>query len=137
MTACCTGSADTVIKAGTARLFTVEVVDKETGDEINISTSSAITYSLARSIDDLLANILISKSLGAGITILPLDATTNPNQNKYVIKLDGSDTAPLLGNYYHESELIDVAGNSSRFINERPSWLTCIVTDAPSNTPST
>jgi len=111
MTACCNISADTVIKSGTARLFTVEVFDKETKLELNISTSSAITYSLARSIDDMLVNILISKSLGAGITISAFDATTNPNQNKYVIKLDGADTSPLLGNYYHESELIDIAGN--------------------------
>lgn len=111
MTACCNDSADTLIKSGTARLFTVEVLDKETGDEINISTSIEITYSLARSIDDLLADILISKSLGSGITISAFDATTNPNQNKYVIKLDGTDTLPLLGNYYHESELVDIAGN--------------------------
>lgn len=111
MTACCNTSADTVIKSGTARLFTVEVIDKETGDEINIASSSAITYNLARSIDDILTEILITKSLGDGITISAFDATTNPNQNKYVIKLDGTDTAPLLGNYYHESELVDIAGN--------------------------
>lgn len=111
MSACCNNSADTIIKSGTARIFTVNVVDSETGNEINISTSSAITYSFARSIDDILTDIIISKTLGAGITISVFDAITNPNQNKYVIKLEGTDTLPLLGNYYHESELVDILGN--------------------------
>ena len=108
---CCSSSADTAIKAGNSRKFTVSVIDEETKLPINISSFPIITYSLARSVDDIVGEILISKSLGNGITILPFDAVTNPDDNKYEIILDSNDTLPLKGNYYHESEMTDAAGN--------------------------
>ncbi len=104
-------SADMLMKSGDTRLLTVTVRDLDK-NEIDISTFSAITYSLARSVDDL-DNIIITKSLGSGIEKLPFDAVTNPNQSKYTITLLASDTEPLLGNYYHESKVFDATGNET------------------------
>lgn len=102
-------SGDTVILLVTVRA--TEIVDgEEVCVEQNISTATAITYKLARSIDDTLSEIIVSKTLGGGIAILAV-STSNPNNSQYTITISASDTGPLLGNFYHESQLTDASAN--------------------------
>ena len=106
----CNSSSDTLMKAGDAKVFTVNVVKESDGSEVDISLATAITYDLARTINDIPGEVLVEKTLGSGITILPLDAETNPNNSRYQITLDESDTADLLGDFYHESKVVDALG---------------------------
>ena len=106
-------SADLIMRSGDSRTLIVNVRDLQ-GVEVDITGIAIITYALARSLDDLPIEILISKSLaGGGITKLPFDAITNPNSSRYAIKLLAADTEPLIGNYYHESKIIDPVGDES------------------------
>jgi hypothetical protein len=50
---------------------------------------------------------VIAKATGSGITI-----PTSP-ANEFVVRIEAADSIPLLGNYYHTAQLVDVGGNTA------------------------
>ncbi len=96
------GSPDLYEVSGNTIWLQIEMEDCD-GETVSIASAQEIIYKLARTPD---STPIITKTLGIGITMLP-------GGTSFMIKLDATDTEPLVGLYYHEARLTDIAGNLS------------------------
>lgn len=89
------------IPAGDTDTVTFEVVP-DTGIDILLSGLHVTwkVYDQEHGVVDDDAVAIISRSLGAGIEIVP-------SPPGFVVTIEGSDTLALLGNYYFEAQVID------------------------------
>jgi hypothetical protein len=86
--------------SGDSRLLTVTVRD-DTGVKHDL-TGSSIRWQLAPRYG---CDIVASKAVGSGVTI------TSALNGTFTVQLDPADTACLCGEYRHEAEVTDSAGN--------------------------
>lgn len=92
--------------AGDSRTLTIAVVDGD-GAAVNL-TGASIEWGLWSDADA--TTLLISKSTSSGITILTQSGDT---LGKFRVTLAPADTSGLQGDYRHEAEVTDGAGNIS------------------------
>jgi hypothetical protein len=96
-----TENQDVSIVQGDSVTLTVTVTS---GGVAKNLTSATIKWSCARSAD---GSAALSKTTSSGITI------TNAAGGIFQVALSKTDTAALLGYYYHEAEVTDAGGNVS------------------------
>lgn len=92
------------MKAGDTKRLRVPVIDSETGEPVPVNDAKSIRWEVARAIG---APIQIAKSLGAGVSVDPDEPWV------FWVQLNPPDTEDLSGNFVHEAEVIDAAGNVS------------------------
>jgi hypothetical protein len=87
---------------GDTKRLAVSVTDPD-GTAVSLVSVQSVRWWVAKKVTS--TSRLIEKALASGITV------TNAAEGKLVITLSPADTAQLAGDYYHELEVIDSAGD--------------------------
>jgi hypothetical protein len=91
--------------SGNSKQLVVSLLDKPHGSPVSLVSVDSIKWQLFHT-TPVTADPIVSKSLLSGITV---DA--DPTLGIFYILLSASDTSGLSGSYYHETEVVDLAGN--------------------------
>lgn len=95
-----------IIQKGDTVKIPVDVYDscEEDANPVPLDLITEVVYEVFKSRG---CTKVLEKSLTNGITILPIDPITNPDENKIEILLDSADTVMLCGVYTHKCYVIN------------------------------
>lgn len=99
-------ATDFTMYAGDHKTLRISVLDGD-GDAASLVGVTALRWQLALGYN---RNILISKSLGDGVTV------TDAAGGIFTVDLVRADTEALKGNYVHEAEVVDADGDIATVI---------------------
>jgi len=96
----------------------IKITVFEDGIPVAITDAQAVVWKMARTAR---STALITKTLGAGVVIIPDQAAAGqPNAGRVDVTLDPAETAPLDGEYYCECFMTAADGAVSRIYFGRP-----------------
>lgn len=75
---------------------------------LDLTSASSIIWRLSRHVG---ATADLTKSVGSGVTV------TDPVNGLLTVTIDAADTASLVGNFYHELEIVNQANKKSTVLH--------------------